>query len=121
VIVVALPPTGFPSFPHLRACPPPMRVAGSPQLTRPGGLVARRYGVLHDTRPHACERLHHRAAPPPLPQPVIVAAAGVFGGWLLAAPEDVCPYCCARLLRDILGGQELTGVHQASKTVQNGG
>ena len=52
---------------------------------------------------------------------MIVAAAGVFGGWLLAAPKDVCPYCCARLLRDILGGQELTGVHQASKTVQNGG
>jgi hypothetical protein len=68
-IVVAFPPTGFPSFPHLRACPPPMRVAGSPQLTRPGGLVARRYGVLHDTRPHACERLHHRAAPPPFLSP----------------------------------------------------
>jgi hypothetical protein len=32
--VVAFPPTGFPSFPHLRACPLPMRVAGSPQLTR---------------------------------------------------------------------------------------
>ena len=38
VIVVAFPPTGFPSFPHLRACAPPMHVAGPPQLTRPGGL-----------------------------------------------------------------------------------
>ena len=50
MIVVAFPPTGFPSFPHLRACPPPMRVAGSPQLTRPGGLVARRYGLLSPSR-----------------------------------------------------------------------
>jgi hypothetical protein len=52
---------------------------------------------------------------------VIVAVAGVFGGWLLAAPEDVCPYYCARLLRDISGGQELTDVHEALKSVQNGG
>ena len=50
-----------------------------------------------------------------------VATAGVICGWLLAAPEDVCPYYCARLLRDISGGQELTDVHEALKSVQYGG
>eukprot|EP01043_Picozoa_sp_COSAG02_P120387 COSAG02_NODE_57139_length_282_cov_0.431694_1_plen_56_part_01 len=33
-----------------------------------------------------------------------VATAGVICGWLLAAPEEVCPHCCAALLRDVLGG-----------------
>ena len=62
--MVAFPPTGFLSFPHLRACPPPMRVAGSPQLTRPDDLVVCRYGHPDDTPPPPCERLEHGAASP---------------------------------------------------------
>ena len=68
-IVVAFPRTGFSSFAHLCACPPPMRVVELLNLTRPGGLVARRYGLLDDTRPHARERLHQGAASPPLLSP----------------------------------------------------
>eukprot|EP01047_Picozoa_sp_COSAG01_P064951 COSAG01_NODE_8682_length_2697_cov_23.461124_5_plen_89_part_00 len=56
MIVVALPPTGFPSLPHLRACALPTRFAGPLQLTRPDGLVVCRYGLLDDTPPPPCER-----------------------------------------------------------------
>ena len=55
----------FPSLPRLRACPPPMRLAEPPQLTRPDGLVVRRYGHPDDTRPPACKRLSFGAASPP--------------------------------------------------------
>eukprot|EP01047_Picozoa_sp_COSAG01_P057434 COSAG01_NODE_6638_length_3567_cov_62.489908_3_plen_65_part_00 len=63
--MVAFSPTAFPSFPHLRACPPPMRVAGPPQLTRPDGLVACRYGYLDETPPLSCKRFSSGAASPP--------------------------------------------------------
>ena len=64
-IVVAFPRTGFSSFAHLCACPPPMRVAELLNLTRPGGLVARRYGYLDETRPLSCKRFSSGAASPP--------------------------------------------------------
>ena len=63
--MVALPPTGFPSLPRLRACLPPMRLAETPQLTRPDGLVVRRHGHLDDTRPPTCKCLSSGAASPP--------------------------------------------------------
>ena len=62
MVVATLCATGFPSLPRLRACPPPMRLAETPQLTRPGGLVVRRYGHLDDTPPPACKRLSFGAA-----------------------------------------------------------
>eukprot|EP01049_Picozoa_sp_SAG25_P022020 SAG25_NODE_8517_length_417_cov_11.720126_1_plen_36_part_01 len=34
-----------------------MRLAEPPQLTRPDGLVVRRYGHLDDTRPPTCKCL----------------------------------------------------------------
>ena len=69
VIVVALPPTGFPSLLHLCSRQPSMRLTELPQLIRPDGLVACRYGQLDATRPHACKRLHHGAASPPFLSP----------------------------------------------------
>ena len=69
VIVVALPPTDFPSLLHLCSRHPSMRLTELPQLMRPGGLVACRYGLLDATPPHACERLEHGAAPPPFLSP----------------------------------------------------
>eukprot|EP01048_Picozoa_sp_COSAG05_P029360 COSAG05_NODE_9613_length_612_cov_0.508772_1_plen_41_part_10 len=39
-----------------------MRLTGLLQLTRPDGLVVRRYGHLDDTPPPACKRLSFGAA-----------------------------------------------------------
>ena len=57
----------------------------------------------------------------PPPQPLTATAAGLFGGWLLAAAAYVCLYCCAALLRDFLGGQGPAGVHKARESVKSGG
>ena len=69
VIVVALPPTGFPSLPYWHACPATMRLAEPPQLTRLDGLVVCRYGHPDATPPPPCERLEHGAASPLFPSP----------------------------------------------------
>ena len=50
-----------------------------------------------------------------------VAAAGVFGGQLLAAEGEVCLHCFAAMFRDVLGGQELAGVHKARESVKKWG
>ena len=50
-----------------------------------------------------------------------VAAAGVFGGQLLTAVGEVCLHCFAAMFRDVLGGQELAGVHKARESVKKWG
>ena len=78
MVVVTLCATGFPFLPRLRACPPPMRLTEPPQLTRPDGLVVRRYGLLDDTPPLLANASHLEQRPP------------------LASPPDCC---CSRHLR----------------------
>ena len=83
-----------------------------------------RRAQVRTTRRHAPPSLRTPtswSSVPPLPQPMSVATAGVICGWLLAAPEEVCPHCCAALLRDVLGGQEPTGVDKARESVENRG
>jgi hypothetical protein len=68
VIVVALPPTSFPSL-HMCSRHPSMRLTELPRLMRPDGLVVCRYGLLDATPPHACERLSMEQRPPPSSAP----------------------------------------------------
>eukprot|EP01047_Picozoa_sp_COSAG01_P100024 COSAG01_NODE_29941_length_626_cov_1.514231_1_plen_175_part_00 len=67
--MVALPPTGFPSLPHLRACAPPTRFAGPPQLTRPDGLVVCGYGLLTIRPPLLANASSMEQRPPPSSAP----------------------------------------------------
>jgi hypothetical protein len=92
VVVVTLRTTGFPSLPRLRACLPPMRLTEPPQLTRPDGLVVRRYGYLGETarRPPSLANASHLEQRPPLASPLTVTVADVFGSRFLAAAEEVC-------------------------------
>jgi hypothetical protein len=78
-------------------------------------LASRRYAPPCLRTPRAWSSVH------PLPQPLTVTAAGVFGGQLLAAAERVCLRCGAALLRDVLGGQEAAGVHKARESVKKRG
>ena len=58
---------------------------------------------------------------PPFLPPLNVTVAGVFGGRLLAAAEEVCLRFVAALSRGVLGGQGLTSVHKALASVENRG
>eukprot|EP01047_Picozoa_sp_COSAG01_P047868 COSAG01_NODE_4612_length_4878_cov_15.581502_7_plen_154_part_00 len=101
-------------------CRPPMCWTETPQLTRPDGLVVRRYGLLDDTPGPSSIGQGLEQRPPPA-EPLTAAVAGLFGRRLLAAVVQVCLRCGAALSREVLGGQGLTGVHNALASGENRG